>query len=356
MIAVDLFSGCGGLTEGLKQAGYSVIAGAEIRAEAREAYELNHPEVKLFDDVRKLSLRSLAAEHPLKRGQLDLLAACPPCQGFSSLRTKNHLAPAKDQRNNLIFEVQRLVEELMPKALLVENVPGLLHNQRLAKFQAYIGKLGYKVAKGVLNASEFGVPQRRRRMIFLAVLGEQKPTIPAPLPEKAPSVRSAIGTLELPVEGCARSLHAMRQNLSPKVMAFISKVPKDGGSRSSLGKEAQLDCHKKSDGFKDVYGRLAWDKVCSTITRFAHNPSKGRYLHPEEDRGLSLYEALLLQGFPKNYKLPTDKGMVKTASLIGEAFPPPFARAQAEHIKGILQQMKPATAKAGSKCFKRIPD
>jgi DNA (cytosine-5)-methyltransferase 1 len=338
--AIDLFSGCGGLTEGLKQAGFNVIAGAEVRAEAREAYLLNHPDVHLFEDVRDVSLSDISKHYHLNPGELDLLAACPPCQGFSTLRTLNHLKPADDERNKLIFQVSRVTAELMPKAVLVENVPGLLNNWRLDEFQRRLKKLGYRPAKDILNASHFGVPQRRRRMIFVALRGDIEPTIPKPTTLKPLTVRQVIGDLSSITGKHAIALHGMRQKLSANVLDRVKDIRKNGGSRKDLGQDRQLKCHQESDGFKDVYGRLSWDKVSSTITRFAHNPSKGRYLHPEENRGLSLYEAMLLQGFPPSYKLPTDNGMLKTSSLIGEAFPPPFAKAQAEHISTMLEDMK----------------
>ncbi len=338
-LAIDLFSGCGGLTEGLKQAGFHVIAGAELRAEAREAYLLNHQGVHLFEDVRLVSHQAIQQVHHLGKGDLDLLAACPPCQGFSTLRTNNHLKPAKDDRNNLIFEVLRIAEDLLPKAILVENVPGLLDNWRIDRFQAALHKLGYKTNKDVLDASQFGVPQRRKRMIFIAIRSSVKPSIPRATVSKAITVRDAIGGLPRWNAKDAPPLHRWRQHFSQVVLERVKRIPKDGGSRRHLGKEAQLGCHKRQEGFNDVYGRLSWDKVSVTITRSCHNPSKGRYLHPTCNRALTLYEAMLLQGFPRDYKLPTKGGIEKTASLIGEAFPPPFAKAQALHLRGLLEQL-----------------
>lgn len=335
--AIDLFSGCGGLTEGLVQAGFRVIAGAELRPEARAAYKANHPRVSLFEDVREVSLSSIQKRRKIEKGQLDLLAACPPCQGFSTLRTRNHGNPARDQRNNLIFEVLRIIGELLPRAILIENVPGLLSNWRVEEFRRGLNKLGYKTNTGVLDAADFGVPQRRKRMIFIGLLGEVKPPIPQATHAVPVTVRDALSHLPSWDADGAPELHRMRQRFSPKVQKKINCIPKDGGSRRHLGAEAQLDCHKRQQGFNDVYGRLSWDKVSVTITRSCHNPSKGRYLHPEDNRALTLYEAMLLQGFPPDYVLPTDKGIEKTASLIGEAFPPPFARAQAKHIKRLLQ-------------------
>jgi DNA (cytosine-5)-methyltransferase 1 len=338
-LAIDLFSGCGGLTEGLKQAGFTVIGGAEIRSEAREAYALNHPEVHVFEDVRKVTLEGINRHHSLKVGQLDLLAACPPCQGFSTLRTKNHVSPVDDDRNKLIFQVSRLAAALLPKAVLVENVPALLQNWRINDFRRRLEKLGYRTAQAVLDASQFGVPQRRKRMIFIAIKADLEPTIPEPTISDPLTVRDAIGIIDFGDDPTAMALHQIKQQLSPKVLHRVRRIPKDGGSRRHLGKRSQLPCHKRHKGFNDVYGRLSWDKVASTITRSSHNPSKGRYLHPEEDRGLTIFEAMLLQGFPPGYKLPLTYGIQKTSSLVGEAFPPPFAKAQAMHILKLIDQL-----------------
>lgn len=338
--AIDLFSGCGGLTEGLTQAGFRVLCGAEIRPEARAAYLVNHPKVHVFEDVRKINLAAVNAHHSIKRGDLDLLAACPPCQGFSTLRTKKLGRVSDDERNNLIFEVLRIATELLPKAILVENVPGLLQNWRISNFRAGLKQLGYESNKAVLDASQFGVPQRRKRMIFIAIRSDNEPTIPEATSKTPVTVRDTISDIAFDAadDSVAALLHGIRQKLSNGVLDRVKRIPKDGGSRKSLGADGQLPCHKKKDaGFNDVYGRLAWSKVAPTITRSCHNPSKGRFLHPEEDRGLSLYEAMLLQGFPKTYRLPTNIGIGKAASLIGEAFPPPFAKAQATHVENLLR-------------------
>tara|TARA_R110002049_G_scaffold272183_2_gene449653 strand:- start:171 stop:1214 length:1044 start_codon:yes stop_codon:yes gene_type:complete len=335
-LAIDLFSGCGGLSEGLKQAGFTVIAGAEIRPEARFAYELNHPEVQLFEDVKEVSLKEVSSKCLLERGALDLLAACPPCQGFSTLRTNKHAVQADDERNKLIFQVSRLAAEFLPKAVLVENVPGLLSNWRIKEFRRRLKKLGYRTAHAILDASEFGVPQRRKRMIFIGIRSDVEPTIPKPTTTTPATVRTAIEGLTIDPGSIAAELHLVRQKLSSKILRRVKRIPKDGGSRRDLGMCSQLPCHKRQMGFNDVYGRLSWDKVSSTITRSSHNPSKGRFLHPEEHRGLSLYEAMLLQGFPPTYRLPVSGGIQKTSSLIGEAFPPPFAKAQALHILTLL--------------------
>lgn len=124
---------------------------------------------------------------------------------------------------------------------------------------------------------------------------------------------------------------------SKTVMDRISRIPKNGGSRSALGDD-QLECHKRYPyGFRDVYGRMKWNDVAPTITRSCVNPSKGRFLHPEQDRAITLYEAMRLQSFPPTYKFPRHLTMTQIASMIGEALPPKFAEAQARHIREHLE-------------------
>lgn len=143
-LAFDLFSGCGGLTLGLKQAGLKVIGAVEIDPLAVETYEANHEDVVVWDtDIRKLSVPDVKERLGMNEGELDLLAGCPPCQGFSSMRTLNGSKKVADLRNDLVFEFLRFVEELRPKAVMMENVPGLMQDERLAVFRKRLRSLGY---------------------------------------------------------------------------------------------------------------------------------------------------------------------------------------------------------------------
>lgn len=335
--AIDLFSGCGGLSQGLKQAGFQMVACAEIRPEAREAYALNHPNTFIHEDIRKIQSSELLKTINLKEGELDLLAACPPCQGFSSIRTKNGEI-AKDPRNDLIFEVARLAKDLLPKVVLIENVPRLLTDYRIEQFKNILKEVGYEFSGGVLDAQYFGVPQRRKRMILIGSrFGEFG--LPTPTSRKF-TVKDALKNLPDPEGEHKRPLHRIRQKLSPIVLERIKHVKKN---RSELPEHLQLNCHKRyQKGFRDVYGRMSWNEVAPTITRSSHNPSKGRYIHPSQNRGITIYEAMLLQGFPRSYKLPPKFGIGKLSSMIGEALPPPLGKAQGIHILKILSQLEKA--------------
>jgi DNA (cytosine-5)-methyltransferase 1 len=132
-------------------------------------------------------------------------------------------------------------------------------------------------------------------------------------------------------------LHSLPERRSDSVKALIARIPKNGGSRSDLGDEAQLNCHKKTRGFFDVYGRMSWDDVAPTITSGCHNPSKGRFLHPSCNRTISLREAALLQGFPPEYVFDIGHGKEAIALMIGNALPPPFIKAHASALRdGII--------------------
>lgn len=335
LTAVDLFCGCGGLTVGLKKAGFRVAGAVDIDPLSVKTYTANHPEVRVLrTDIRELEPSELLEEIGLEVGRLDLLAGCPPCQGFSTIRTMNGRVRVKDPRNDLVLEFQRFVEALRPRAVMMENVPGLADDERFELFQQKMRRLGYLSWHKILNAADYGVPQRRRRLIYLAGLGVEIPF--GRKSSKIKKVKDAIGGLPKAGES-GDPVHDMPERRSPKVMELIRRIPKDGGSRTDLPEEFQLDCHKRCNGFKDVYGRMAWNDVAPTITSGCFNPSKGRFLHPEEDRAITMREAALLQGFPHRYKFPTTDNKSAVALMIGNALPPPFIAAHARSILRVLR-------------------
>lgn len=335
LTAIDLFCGCGGLTQGLKKAGFKVLGAIDNDPLAVATYSANHPEVHIWKyDIKNLSVASLKKKLGLRKGDLDLLSGCPPCQGFSSMRTLNGSRRIRDSRNDLLFEFQRFVEGLRPKAIMMENVPGLAKNYRFKKFLKKLRELGYIGEYKILNVANYGIPQRRRRLIYMAGCT----SIPfAEQAKKRKTVRDAIG--RLPKAGASGDeLHDLPERRSYKVMELIKMIPKNGGSRNDLAPEYQLECHKRCKGFKDVYGRMAWDEVAPTITSGCFNPSKGRFLHPEEDRSITLREASLLQGFPRRYKFPKIDNKSAVALMVGNALPPPFIQRHAEIIYGFLMK------------------
>ena len=310
---------------------FKVIGAVDIDHISVETYKANHPEVQTWHtDIKQLKVSSVKRKLGIKKGQLDLLAGCPPCQGFSTMRTLNGARSVSDSRNDLVMEFLRFVEGLKPKAVMMENVPGLADDRRFSKFRKRMEQLGYEGDFMILNAMDYGVPQRRRRLIYLAGL-KRLPKFARP-GTKMKTVRDAIWGLP-PAGSSGDAVHDIPENRSSKVLALIKRIPKDGGSRTDLPEEDQLECHKKCDGFKDVYGRMAWDKPAPTITSGCFNPSKGRFLHPVENRAITMREAALLQGFPKSYKFPTTNNKQAIALMIGNALPPEFIRRHAMAIR-----------------------
>lgn len=334
--AVDLFSGCGGLSLGLKEAGFAVAAAVEIDSKAQETYRINHPNVRLYaQDIRYLDPAEVLAAAGLKRGELDLLAGCPPCQGFSRLRTKNKRTSVRDDRNNLVSDFLRFIQAMEPKTVMLENVPSLAKDARFLKMRGKLHALGYETVVHVLDAADYAVPQRRKRLIMLAS-NVHTPKIAEKTGEQV-TVRDALKGLRNPNQARDK-LHRLGENRSKDVRELIALIPKNGGSRRDLPKRYQLECHKRSEGFSDVYGRMTWDKVSPTITSGCHNPSKGRFLHPSQNRTITLREAAILQGFPRRYRFNVGHGKESIALMIGNALPPPFIAAHAGALrKGILK-------------------
>ena len=334
--AIDLFAGCGGLTSGLKMSGFDVKAAVEIDDFAAANYSLNHPNTMMINtDICKVQPKFLLTHTNMQQSELDLLVCCPPCQGFSAIRTLNRRRRIIDKRNWLIDEIVRFTEEINPKVLMLENVPQLLSYSRYADFKHKIKKLSYCITDSVVDVANYGIPQRRKRLVFMASrLGDIQI---APHSNIKSNVRQTIGHLENPIKSID-PIHNILEYRSERIKNLIKLIPHNGGSRSSLPKELVLACHTTNDGFYDVYGRMSWDDVAPTITCGCINPSKGRFLHPDQDRAISLREAALLQTFPDDYQFILSKGKYAVAALIGNAIPPLFAKIQAKYIIEHIQK------------------
>lgn len=329
--AIDLFCGAGGLTVGLKNAGFKVLAGVELNAVAAETYEINHKDHLLYkQDIRNISPAQILSDLGLKKGELDLLAGCPPCQGFSTHRTRNKQISVEDSRNDLVFEFVRFVKGLRPKTIMMENVPGLYKDKRMTEVICKLKRIGYQFDENsvaIKDAADYGVPQRRKRMIMLA--SRYGLIEPAPKTKTRKTVRDCLSKIK-DAGSSGDWLHDWVVYRSEKVQKIISLIPKNGGSRADIPKEYWLECHKRNpNSYRDVYGRMKWDDVAPTITGGCNNPSKGRFIHPEKDRAITLREAALLQTFPSNYKFSKSRGKDSIALMIGNALPPVFIKSQA---------------------------
>lgn len=354
--AIEVFSGCGGLSTGIKNAGFNVLCAIELNATAANTYKLNHPEVLLkVEDVCKINGGDLLKELNVEKFEVDLLAGCSPCQGFSRLQKKSK--DSSDIRNGLILQFVRLVEEIMPKTIIMENVPGLIKSQvgleifEVAK-QRLIG-LGYKLDYGVVDVVNYGVPQFRKRFILLGSRIDSihielpKPThVPANKSKQIPNsniwltVKDAIYNVP-PVGNGEKhndiSLHFAPKN-TPLNLDRIRNIPKNGGSRISLPEHLQLNCHKKyPNGFRDVYGRMTWEKPSPTLTGGCTNITKGRFIHPDQNRAITLFEASLIQTFPTDYQFFGNAGQI--ALQIGNAVPVRFGYVMAKSLYDELERL-----------------
>lgn len=334
-VAMDLFSGCGGLSEGMVKAGFEVKVAIDNNVDAVITYRMNHPETEVMqEDIRRVQA-SIIRER-LKNQKLHLLAGCPPCQGFSSVRRLNKRRNVYDRRNNLILEYLRFVKELMPLTIMMENVPGLMNYYLFKDMISQLKKMGYHLKIEVIDVKDYGIPQKRKRLVLVgSLLG--KIDI-AKGNGKENTVRDVIGNLK-PVNLAKDPIHKIMAKHSSRIQKMIELIPKNGGGRKDLPGRYILECHKQERvGFNDIYGRLRWDDYSTTITGGCLNPSKGRFLHPEENRVITPREAALLQSFRKSYKFPINISKTSLALLIGNALPPKFSYIQCKNIKAHLDE------------------
>lgn len=337
-LLIDLFCGAGGVSRGFAEAGWYPAAGVELEDAAADSYAENFPGAVLFrEDIRSLSGQALMEELPHSVPAPVCVAGCPPCQGFSTHRLKN--SGRDDPRNSLLREFLRVVSEISPDFVLFENVPGLIRNSEVLHSELIQAlETNYSVTSSVYNAADFGTPQIRRRLVVLgvkkssAVMTNLPPCFSASGIVGPPwrTVRDAFAALLTDDSNGYDTLLDRVPHHSKEIVNLIRHIPKDGGSRDALPPHLVLPCHRTHTGHKDVYGRLAWDKPAGTITGGCTQPSRGRFIHPDEDRGLTLREAATLQGFPPHHRFCGTKQQV--ALQIGNSVPPPLAMAVARHF------------------------
>ena len=333
MKAIDLCCGAGGLTNGLRRAGWDVVAGIDVDEAVGPTYQRNNPGSQFVQaDLRNITeedVRTVANGVPSRE---LLLAGCVPCQAFSKQRGRREIRARADA--TLLTEFGRLVVALRPRAVLMENVPGIAEVPGFSCFRRFIKTLhecGYDCQHRVLNAQDFGVPQHRRRRVLVALLD-----VPALLPQPRTAeaeaghvtVRRAIAHFPAIDAGEAYPgiLNHQAARLSPLNLERIRATPADGGSRRDWDQKLLLDCHRpEGTGFSDVYGRMWWDRVAPTLTSRCNSLSNGRFGHPEQHRAVSLREAAALQSFSDDYEFSGSRNAI--ARWIGNAVPVTLAEA-----------------------------
>ena len=336
----DMFCSIGGLTYGLQKAGITVNAGLDTDGSCRYAYEKNCEATFVEADIRDISFSDISTY--FNDAEYRILVGCAPCQPFSS-----HTAKIKsyqpDSSWNLIDEFLRIIIEGQPDVISMENVPQLMDKPIYRKFKHELTNAGYKIADAVISCTDFGVPQKRCRLVMLgSLLG--KIDMPKSEAKEPKTVRQMIGHL-CPLEHGQSSetdpLHVCSR-LEPINLKRI-QASKPGGSWRDWPTELLPDCYKKDSGlsYGSVYGRMQWDKPAPTLTTQFYRYGTGRYGHPEQDRALSLREGAILQTFPEQYQFvaPNERAaFTKIGRQIGNAVPPSLASAIGKAITDHLEK------------------
>ncbi|MFY9286913.1 MAG: DNA (cytosine-5-)-methyltransferase [Alphaproteobacteria bacterium] len=322
--AVDLFCGAGGLTHGMRKESISVKAGYDIDQFCKYAFEYNNCTPFIETDVAKLTgkqVKSLFGPNEIK-----VVAGCAPCQPFSKYTQGRDTTT--DKKWSMLYEFARIIQEVRPDVVTMENVPQLLKHKVYKDFETKLKRLGYQVRSTIVFCPDYGIPQTRQRLVLLASrLGPIDLIKPTHKQSTYKTVRKTIGKLPKLKAGetnKADRLHSS-STLSDLNLRRIKASTPDG---SWLDWKTSLvaDCHQKSgrQTYRSVYGRMAWDKPSPTITTQFIGFGNGRFGHPKQHRALSLREGALLQTFPKSYRFvdPKDQTYFKhVARMIGNAVP-----------------------------------
>lgn len=335
---IDLFCGCGGLSAGFEAfgqrcGGFKLVGAADLDEVATATYAENLPIKPLVADLSAVARSKTSGDlidmFGINPDKPLIVIGGPPCQGFSAHRKKH--GDTDDSRNGLVIAFATIAVRLQPEFIIFENVPEVLSKKNWALFKQLSRILknnGYNVRAQVHNLASFGVPQDRFRALIIARKSWFKMPSFILRREEYRTVRDAIEHLAhvKPGEVGKDSMHFCAGH-KQSTIDVIKAVPKNGGSRPvGVGPK----CLQRVDGFRDVYGRMYWDRPANTITANSRNPAGGRYVHPEQNRGLTVREAALLQGFPKDYLFAGS--FDEKFRQIGNAVPPIFAAMLAASI------------------------
>lgn len=351
---IDLFAGAGGFSLAAAQSGFSVRLAIENDKHASRTLSDNiakfqsEPCKVISEDILHLNPRVLASETFQGSDECDLVLGGPPCQGFSTHRIRN--AGVGDDRNKLINTYFEFVEAFQPSAFLMENVPGMLwdrHRSYLEEFYYAGREAGYEVhPPAVLDARDFGVPQRRKRVFILGTRKDRFSeglTWPPDATHVNPTRSSRTDDL-LPWNDCSsaflparnRDPNDVHMNHTAELVQAFANTPHNGGSRNDSNRV--LPCHKNHDGHKDVYGRIDPASPAPTMTTACINPSKGRFVHPTEDHGITLRQAARIQTFPDDVVF--HGGLMAAGKQIGNAVPIALGVALLKHLHHELRAVE----------------
>lgn len=340
--AIDLFCGAGGLTRGLEAAGIEVVTGVDIDPACEYPFTANNQAAFLLKSVEEIAGSDFTKS--LKGASLTLLAGCAPCQPFSTYSRGK--GSAADGRWNLLRQFGRLVREVQPDLVTMENVPLLAKQAVFKKFVSGLKSDGFSVFFKVVDCADYGVAQHRQRLVLLASkFGPIEMIKPSVKVESYKTVRDAIEKLPSleAGESCADDPLHQASELSPLNLKRI-RASKSGGTWRDWGRDLVADCHKKKSGktYPSVYGRMAWDEPSPTMTTQFFGFGNGRFGHPKQNRAISLREGAILQSFPRNYRfVPKGKTVyIKTIGrLIGNAVPVKLGKAIGKSILRHIQDL-----------------
>lgn len=345
-VAVDLFCGIGGLTKGLSMAGINVVAGFDIDDTCKYAYEHNNSAKFYLNDVSKLSGKDIMRLYP--KNAIRILVGCAPCQPFSKYSHKHWNMTCRDSKWNLLTSFSSLINEIKPHVISMENVPGLSKENVFRDFLNNLNYRGFFTSWNIIHCPQYGVPQKRNRLVLLASrLGEIKIIPPIYLDKKLfPTVRMAIENLPALKAGEVDKndyLHRACRLSITNLKRIRQSVP--GGTWRDWNDDLKLKCHLKDGGktYPSVYGRMKWDEPAPTITTQFYGYGNGRFGHPEQDRAISFREGALLQSFPIDYVFFDKDTCVNYRELgihIGNAVPVELGKAIGmsilKHLEGYV--------------------
>jgi len=343
---IDMFCGCGGMSLGFAamakaNGAFRLIGGVDVNEASLRTYTHNFGVPACRIDVRTLAnskdaLKCFLESLPQFNAELPtVLVGCAPCQGFTAHRKKNWDQP--DIRNGLVEAFTDVAVSMQPNSVVMENVPELLSGRYWKHFEYFRDRLvnsGYIVKQAIHSAAEHGAPQERFRALVIAMKSDFSMPKARLKPKDFRTVRDAISDLPRVSAGKQSPADDMHRSASHRASTIevIKAIPKNGGNRP---KGVGPKCLQDFKGFADVYGRLAWDKPAITITHYARNPASGRFVHPEQNRGLTMREAARLQSFPDGFEFLG--GFDDIFRQIGEAVPPTLSLSVAVAILTALK-------------------
>lgn len=344
LTSIEAFCGAGGMSLGLIRAGIDVRLAFDLNPQAVSTYNRNiSPHCHVLD-AKQVTGNQLLDMAGLSQIGVDIISGGPPCQGFSKQKRGAHLLG--DPRNSLVLQFARIVNETRTRAFIFENV-AIFGQKRGGDLIEEIRRTlaTYRIYTYFVDSSNFGLSQKRGRFLMIGISESEANIHPVlEITKKMRTIRDVIGDLPEPPHDFTEHPN-FPNHIKCKISSLneerFSHVPQGGGWQD-IPEVLRLRCHQnadvKSGGWPDVYGRLSWDGQCPTLTAGFDSFTRGRYGHPEQHRSLTLREGARLQGFPDEFRFAGTRHDVRLQ--IGNAVPPPVARAAGEAVRRVLQGEK----------------